>query len=369
MKEKNPLLLPSGLYDLLPPDARMESDASAHLLACFESFGYAQVSPPLLEFETSLLSGRGEALAGQTFRVMDPMSQTMMGFRADITLQVARIATARLGHEPRPLRLCYAGPILQIKPDPIRPERQLTQAGIELIGTDSAHADVEVMTVAVEALMALGIRDISIDINLPGLLSELCPEAQGNAELKAHIKDAVRRRDAATIARLPVKNAALLASLIEAAGPVEKTLTLLRKTGSAQTDTLAIVAENLKKNCPQAAFTLDPLEYRGFDYHQGIGFSLFARGLRHELGRGGRYRTDNDSATGFTLYVTHLLRLLSPLEEKKRILVPLATPPEAAQKLRSEGWVTVTALTSQPREEAKHLGCGHIFEKDAITAL
>jgi ATP phosphoribosyltransferase regulatory subunit len=369
MKEKNTLLLPSGLYDLLPPDARMETDATARLLACFESFGYAQVSPPLLEFETSLLSGRGEALASQTFRVMDPLAQAMMGFRADITLQVARISTARMNASPRPLRLCYAGPILRIKPDPLRSERQLTQAGIELIGTDSLHADVEVMTVAATALMALGITDISIDINLPGLLSELCPEAQGSADLRARIRDAVQRRDAATLGRLPVKNSALLAALIEAAGPVDKTLGLLEKVSSAQTATLARVVSRLKDNCPQIAFTLDPLEYRGFDYHQGIGFSIFARGLRHELGRGGRYRTERDNATGFTLYVTHLLQLLAPQKERKRILVPQDTPADTVGKLRGEGWVTLMSLADNPREEAQLLGCSHLFAQGKAEAL
>lgn len=369
MKEKNPLLLPSGLYDLLPPDARMESDALARLLACFESFGYAQVSPPLLEFETSLLSGRGEALASQTFRVMDPMAQAMMGFRPDMTLQVARIATSRLNTAARPLRLCYAGPILQIRPDPLKSERQLTQAGIELIGTDSPNADAEVMTVAAEALMALDIRDISIDINLPGLLIELCPEAQGDPVLRVRIRDAVQRRDAATIAQLPVKRSAMLASLIETAGPVEKTLELLKKASSTQTETLKGVVDILKKNCPQVTFTLDPLEYRGFDYHQGIGFSIFARGLRHEVGRGGRYLTERDNATGFTLYVTHLLRLLAPPKEKKRILVPQEAPIDALHKLRAEGWVTLGSLTDKPREEAKHLGCSHIFENGKAMAL
>src|ERR1700722_15652438 len=96
-------LLPTGCYDLLPPQARQESELSSALLSVFESFGYAQVSPPLLEYSDGLGAGRGAARSPQIFRVMDPEAHKVMGLRADITLQIARIAVSRLGHAPRPL--------------------------------------------------------------------------------------------------------------------------------------------------------------------------------------------------------------------------------------------------------------------------
>ncbi len=366
MTAKNALLLPSGLYDLLPPEASRESDAVARLLASFASFGYAQVSPPLLEFETSLLSGRGSALSPQTFRVMDPLSQAMMGFRADITLQVARIARSRLGGEPRPLRLCYAGPILQSTPEALRNERQLTQAGIELIGSDSLHADAEVMIVAAQTIKALGIEDISIDLNLPGLLGELCPEALTDSGLRKQIKDAILRKDSAAIASLPIANNTLLASLAESAGPADKTIATLKKLKLLQADKLKAVAERVQQSCPYASLTVDPIEYRGFDYHEGISFSIFAGGLRHELGRGGRYKVEKDSATGVTLYVTHLLRLLPVRQEEKRVLVPEDTGLDVIAKLHAENWITLYALTKEHRKEAQHLHCSYILEKGKI---
>jgi ATP phosphoribosyltransferase regulatory subunit len=369
MTAKNPLLLPSGLYDLLPPKARMESHATQCLLSCFESFGYAQVSPPLLEFEASLFSGRGQALASQTFRVMDPLSQEMMGFRADITLQVARIAGTRLASSPRPLRLCYAGPILQIKADALKSERQLMQAGIELIGSESENADAEAMIIAAHALEALGVADVSIDINLPGLLGELCPEAQSDEALRLKVKDSVMRRDSAGIAALPISNHRLLASLIDAAGPAEKTLIMLRESGIRQAESLEQVTARVQKICPQVSLTIDPVEYRGFDYHQGIGFSLFAKGLRHELGRGGRYQAAGESATGFTLSVTHLLRLLETQPEKKRILVPQDIPSETACALRKEGWATLLAMTDDLPAEARHLQVNAVWRANGILAV
>ena len=130
----SPALLPAGLSDLLPPDAENEAASVAALMEVFASHGYERVKPPLLEFEDGLFAGAGAATADQTFRLMDPESQRMMGLRADTTPQVARIASTRLAAAPRPLRLSYAGQCLRVRGNQLAPERQIGQAGIELIG-------------------------------------------------------------------------------------------------------------------------------------------------------------------------------------------------------------------------------------------
>ncbi len=130
-------LLPAGLADLLAPAARREARCVEQLIASFQQQGYERVKPPLLEFETALLAGVGAAVAEQTFRLMDPISQRMMGLRADMTPQVARIAAHRLARAPRPLRLSYAGDVLRVRGTQLTPERQLGQVGAELIGADA----------------------------------------------------------------------------------------------------------------------------------------------------------------------------------------------------------------------------------------
>src|ERR1700743_2941241 len=127
-------LLPAGPRARVPPDAETEAAAVGALMEGFAAHGYQRVKPPLLEFEDSLLAGSGAAVAEQTFRLMDPVSQRMMGLRADTTPQVSRIATTRLAHEPRPLRLSYAGQCLRVRGSQLAPDRQIAQAGIELIG-------------------------------------------------------------------------------------------------------------------------------------------------------------------------------------------------------------------------------------------
>ena len=148
----NPALLPAGLRDLLPPDAETEAASVEALMEVFAAHGYARVKPPLLEFADSLLAGAGGAVAEQTFRLMDPDSQRMMGLRADTTPQVARIAATRLATAPRPLRLSYAGQCLLVRGSQLAPDRQIAQAGIELIGPDTPAADAEIVLVGAEAL-------------------------------------------------------------------------------------------------------------------------------------------------------------------------------------------------------------------------
>jgi ATP phosphoribosyltransferase regulatory subunit len=160
-------LLPQGLRDLLPPDAEVEAAIVSGLIRVLTGHGYERVKPPLIEFEDNLLSGAGAAMASETFRLMDPISQRMVGLRADMTTQVARIAATRLAHAPRPLRLCYAGQVLRVKGSDIRPERQIGQVGAELIGSaDVAAADIEVVGVATEALTVLGVEKLSVDPDL-----------------------------------------------------------------------------------------------------------------------------------------------------------------------------------------------------------
>src|SRR5215469_11076161 len=130
----HPALLPTGLYDLLPPEAEVEAEVTARLMGVLASHGYEQVKPPLVEFEDTLLAGAGAVMASDTFRTMDPTSHRMIGVRADMTPQVARIAATRLSHKPRPLRLSYAGQVLRVRGSQMRPERQVGQAGAELIG-------------------------------------------------------------------------------------------------------------------------------------------------------------------------------------------------------------------------------------------
>ena len=230
----NPALLPAGLRDLLPPDAETEASAVEALMTVFAAHGYQRVKPPLLEFEDSLLAGSGVAVADQTFRLMDPDSQRMMGLRADTTPQVARIATTRLAGAPRPLRLSYAGQCLRVRGNQLAPDRQVAQAGVELIGHDSPEADAETVLVAAEALAAVGLTRVSFDLTLPMLVPSLLDDAGMTGPDRAVLARALDRKDAAAVSRHGGALAPVLTELLLAAGPADRALAALADGESAK---------------------------------------------------------------------------------------------------------------------------------------
>src|SRR5487761_2765020 len=207
----NPALLPAGLRDLLPPGAETEASAVEALMTVFAAHGYQRIRPPLLEFEDSLLAGSGAAVADQTFRLMDPDSQRMMGLRADTTPQVVRIATTRLAGAPR---LSSAGQCLRVRGSQIAPDRQVPQAGIELIGRDSPAADAEIILVGAEALAAAGLARPSFDLTLPTLTPALMDDAGIEAAPRAALARALDRKDAASVARHGGRLAPVLTDLL-----------------------------------------------------------------------------------------------------------------------------------------------------------
>src|SRR6516162_1867659 len=223
----NPALLPAGLRDLLPPDAETEAESVEALVEVFAAHGYQRVKPPLLEFEDSLLAGSGAAVAEQTFRLMDPESQRMMGLRADTTPQVARIAATRLAQGPRPLRLSYAGQCLRVRGSQLAPDRQIAQAGIELIGCDNPAADAEIVLVAAEALAAVQLTRTSFDLTLPTLVPLLLDDAAIEGGTRAALSRALDRKDATSVARHGGPLAATLTELLLAAGPADRAMLAL----------------------------------------------------------------------------------------------------------------------------------------------
>ncbi|HEX7969956.1 MAG TPA: ATP phosphoribosyltransferase regulatory subunit [Stellaceae bacterium] len=374
----HPALLPLGLRDLLPPDAANEAGVVARLMAVLASHGYERVKPPLVEFEDNLLSGAGAAMAKETFRLMDPISQRMIGVRADMTPQVARIATTRLKNAPRPLRLCYAGQVLRVKGGQLRPERQVGQVGAELIGSDEIAADVEVVALAAEALGAVGVAGLSVDLSLPTLVPAVCAALGLDGATAEAVRGALDHKDAAAVAAVGGRAAELLSRLLAGAGAAKKALAMLTALdlpaeAAAERARLAVVVERLAGTAPGLAITVDPVENRGFEYHTGVSFTFFARGVRGELGRGGRYRTGNGSgepATGFTLYTDTVLRAVPKPQPPRRLYVPAGSDLALVRRLRGEGWVTVAGLLPGPPEaEARRLGCGHRLEGDKIIAL
>jgi ATP phosphoribosyltransferase regulatory subunit len=381
-------LLPAGLRDVLPPHAAHAADLIHALRLHFARYGYDWVEPPLIEFEESLLSGTGAAMANDTFRLMDPVSQRMMGIRGDITVQVARIATTRLAHAPRPLRLAYAGDVLRVRGNQLRPERQFTQIGAELIGSENPAADVEAVMMAADALAALGIGGITVDLTLPTLVPAVLAGHSVPPDRAAALREALDHKDAAAVdaaAAALGEAGPAIGALLRASGPARggfEQIERIKLPAEARREAqrLGVVGRELIEALPEVSFTVDPVENRGLEYHNGVCFTIFRAGVRGELGLGGRYRAGRpgnsrnaESATGFTLYLGPLLRALPDPEAGERIYLPHGTRGAAAQQLRGEGRRAVMALDAEPggeiAAEARRLGCTAYLREGRVVKL
>ena len=383
-------LLPAGLRDVLPPEADYAADVVERLRACFAGHGYLQVKPPLIEFEASLLDGAGIDMSSETFRLMDPVSQDMMGVRADITPQIARIATTRLTNAPRPLRLTYAGDVLRVRGTQLRPERQFAQIGAELIGAATAAADVEVVLLAIDALRDLGLDDLSTDLSTPSLVSIVCKALNITGNSEARLRAALNRKDAGGVADAAAAAGAdsrLFSGLLGATGPAAKALDALGKLdlpkeARDEQTRLSEVCEAVSAALPDLDLTIDPVENRGFEYHTGVSFTFFKRGVRGELGSGGRYLAGDgidgrgtEPATGFTLYLDTILRALPGPAKRDVLYLPFGTNFEDGAQLRREGWTTVAAIENPGRsdkaitQDARRLDCTHMLSDGAVVPL
>jgi len=370
-------LLPEGLHDDLPPFAGHEARSIENLVSQFESHGYERVKPPLMEFEESLLSGPGASVARHTFRLMDPISQRMMGLRADMTTQVARIAATRLRQVPRPLRLCYAGQVLRVRGNQLRPERQYAQAGVELIGADGVAADGEIVLLVAESLTRLGVLGLSVDLTIPTLVPLIAQSFELDEVSAETSRLALDVRDSAAIENLPDGVRDLLTKLSGAAGPAHESLQKMARLelpdkARELCDHLESLVNFLDGQHIDLNLTIDPGESRGFEYQTGISFALFADGARGELGRGGRYSlAGGESAIGFTIYLDSLMGVVPETILARRLYLPFGTPVDQARKFREDGWTTIQGLGEavEPEVEARSLACERILRGDKLEKV
>lgn len=359
-----PDLLPQGFRDRLPPQAEAAARTARAMLDAMAGHGYARVSPAIAEFESTLSARSGGLTRDRLVRFTDPVSGQTLAVRGDITVQVGRIATTRMADAARPLRLCYHGPILRLKGAQLRPEREITQIGAELIGNDSVAAASEIVSVAIEALEAAGVKDITVDLTLPDLVETLAAKA---LPLPADKIDAIRSElDMKDAGGLSASGADAYLPLLAATGPFAEAVEKLRAIDAggalaSRIDALEQIASGL---AGRATVTLDPTEHHGFEYQSWFGFTLFAKGYSAALGRGGTYAIakpdgGNEAAVGFSLYPDPLVDAAASAEDKRRLFLPLGTLPAKAAQMRTEGWVTVAALDD--KDSAAAQGCSHVL--------
>lgn len=312
-------LLPENIEDVLPPKAWKLEGVRRAMLDLFRDRGYELVVPPLIEYVDSLLTGSGSDLDLKTFKLVDQLSGRMMGVRADMTPQVARIDAHLLGHNPVN-RLCYAGSVLHTVPDGVYRSREPMQLGAELYGVAGVEGDLEILTLMLDALQVAGLENIQLDIGHVGIYRALVEEAGIPAALQEPLFKALQSKAADEVitlcAGLNKKIAEALVALTQLYGGAE-TLQAARAALPANPrihaalDTLAHLAESLQGRGIELA--LDLAELRGYGYHSGAVFAAYTGGHSSAIALGGRYDEAGKAfgrarpATGFSLDLRELV--------------------------------------------------------------
>lgn len=381
MVNKNRWLLPEGIEEILPPQAQYLESLRRTLLDAYAGWGYELVIPPFIEYLDSLLTGTGNDLDLQTFKLTDQLSGKLMGVRADITPQVARIDAHQLKRQT-PTRLCYIGTVLHTRSDGFAGSRSPLQVGLELYGHAGVDSDIEVLQLMVETLAVTGIKAPYIDLGHVGIFRGLAAQAVLDGQAEAELFDALQRKARPEIEVLlqgdstaeqmlralmdlnggPEVLTAARRVLIEAAPPVQAAL-----------DNLIQIAEGIQRRVPGLSLHFDLAELRGYHYHTGAVFAAFVPGQGQAIAQGGRYDDIGRvfglarPATGFSADLKTLASL-SPLPPRDSgILAPVDDDPAlqaCVRALRAGGERVTRALPGQTGGAAE-MGCDRVLVLNA----
>jgi len=387
IKNNNRWLLPEGIEELLPePAARLEL-LRRELLDLYRGWGYQLIIPPFVDYLDSLLTGTGHDLDLQTFKLIDQLSGRLLGLRADMTPQAARIDAHGLQREA-PSRLCYLGTVLHTRPDGFAGSRSPMQVGAELFGHEGAESDVEILQLMVETLGLTGINDVYIDLGHVGIYRGLARDANLDVEQEALLFDALQRKaipeineflgvlDLSTAQR---ERLAGLATLNGDRDVLLRAAELLAGSGDsvlAALDNLQHIAELAAQRLPEVTLHFDLAELRGYQYQTGVVFAAFVADRGQEIARGGRYDDIGKvfgvarPATGFSTDLRSLMELGNRVWSKPAggILAPAeddAALTEKVAALRAAGEIVVRQLPGQAGNVAE-TGCDRVLHWDGV---
>ncbi len=381
----NRWLLPEGVDEILPPKAMLLEQICRKLIDLFSTWGYEFVIPPMIEYLESLLTATGEDLDLQTYKVTDQLSGRLMGIRADITPQVARI-DAHLLQRDVPTRLCYLGSVLHSRTNNSGDSRSPLQLGAELYGHAGVSSDIEIVKLMLATFNSLGIRNICMDIGHIGIFRSLISETKLSAEQKLEIFEILKRKakDELKIYYKKLKKndnkSKALLDLIDLHGDVTVLDDAIHSFGKSSPNITKYIAEvkaltESISDQSDVSINIDLAELRGYNYHTGMIYTAFIPNEGKGIAFGGRYDDIGSAfgrarpATGFSTDVKQLLELHN-IKDKKldRILAPINDDDLLSKKiteLREKGKIVIQELEGQ-NSTVSEMNCNQllVFEKN-----
>lgn len=372
-------LLPEYIEDILPGEAAHIEALRRKLLDLFATYGYQYVIPPMLEYVESLNTGVGHDLDLATFKVVDQLSGRMLGLRADMTPQAARI-DAHLLNQQGVTRLCYAGTVVRTHPDGLAYTREPLQIGAELFGYGGVSADIEILRLMLKSLQVLGVQQPHIDLGHVGIFADLIERFQVDQSTEEALQAALNSKDVSTVLALtrdlPTDAQTALVHLTQCNGDISELAQAAQHLPQTPAITKALQELQQAAQALQAqgiSVGIDLAELRGYYYHSGLVFGAFAHGYAGPLALGGRYDKVGKifgrarAGTGFSIDLRGAVRGLPQHQPHKAILAPhdgdamLDAMIEAA---RAHG-ETVIQLFSGQDECVDELQCDRRFERTA----
>jgi ATP phosphoribosyltransferase regulatory subunit len=361
-------LLPEYIEDVLPAEAARIEVLRRTLLDLFKVHGYQYVIPPMLEYMESLITGVGHDLDLATFKVVDQLSGRLMGVRADMTPQAARI-DAHLLNQPGITRLCYAGSVLRTSPDGLAQTREPLQIGAELYGHADVASDIEIQRLMIKALQAIGITQLHIDFSHVNVFGSLIESSQIEPQLEQELYAALQSKDQSAVASLAHGLTKTTRESLIQLTTLNGDQSILTKAAQVLPNNPAIqksLADLSKVSAALAGMdvtvSFDLSELRGYHYHSGIVFAAYAQGYKGPLALGGRYDEVGLTfgrarpATGFSLDLRGVVTALLPAQATRAIFAPAAQNinidddialSAKIDALRANGQVVVQALAGE----------------------
>ena len=378
MNIRDQWLLPAGIEEVLPPQSWRLEQVRRQVLDLYRCWGYELVIPPFIEYLESLLTGAGNDLDLQTFKLTDQLTGRMMGVRSDMTPKAARIDAHPMKSD-FPSRLCYLGTVLHTRPDGFAGSRSPMQVGAELFGHAGVDSDIEILSLVLETLSLTGVKDVHMDLGHVGIFRGLARDADLDRDQEIALFEALQRKAVSDNDALLGQTSAgseqrqrlaRLADLNGDEGMLAEARSVLSGAGDAviaALDNLCEISEAMHRRMPDNRFYYDLAELRGYNFHTGMVFAVFVPGCGQEVARGGRYESIGEvfgrarPATGFSTD----LKILMDLSQRdfgppgSAILAPADVDPAltaAVQQLRQAGERVVCALPGQTGSAAD-MGC------------
>jgi ATP phosphoribosyltransferase regulatory subunit len=368
----NRWLLPEDIADVLPAQARKVETLRRAILDLYQSYGYELVTPPLLEFLDSLLTGTGADLNLQTFKLVDQLSGRTLGLRADMTPQVARI-DAHLLNRNGMTRLCYAGSVAHVRTPAGSTGREELQIGAEIYGCATWQADFEAISLLLKTLNLAGLNTVYLDLSHAGVLEGILDGQNLSKEDTDLMYGLLQSKDRPRLVQwaksLPTKTAQALLALTELNGPCSEVL-IRAKNVLPQHQSIDDALSQLEKLVAATAglsntaeLSIDLADLRGYQYHSGVMFAAYVDKLPQPIARGGRYDHVGQAfgrsrpATGFSMDLLTLANLAPATQRKSAIIAPwsadLVLSAKIAQ-LRSAGEVVIEVMPGALVETAEY---------------